>query len=37
VTGRFFTDEEALAEAGVTDLSGYAVTPGGELAPDFFL
>jgi citronellol/citronellal dehydrogenase len=37
VSGRFFTDEEALAEAGVTDLSGYAVTPGAELAPDFFL
>jgi citronellol/citronellal dehydrogenase len=36
-TGRFFIDEEALAEAGVTDLSGYAVTPGAELAPDFFL
>lgn len=37
VTGRFFIDEAALAEAGVTDLSGYAVTPGAELAPDFFL
>jgi citronellol/citronellal dehydrogenase len=36
-TGRFFIDEEALAEAGVTDLSGYAVTPGADLAPDFFL
>jgi citronellol/citronellal dehydrogenase len=37
VTGRFFVDEEALAEAGITDLSGYAVVPGAELAPDFFL
>ncbi len=36
-TGRFFTDEEALAEAGVSDLAGYAVTPGAELMPDFFL
>jgi len=36
-TGRFFIDEEALAESGVTDLTGYAVTPGAELAPDFFL
>jgi citronellol/citronellal dehydrogenase len=36
-TGRFFIDEEALAEAGVTDLEHYAVTPGAELAPDFFL
>jgi citronellol/citronellal dehydrogenase len=36
-TGRFFTDEEALAEAGVTDLEPYAVTPGADLAPDFFL
>jgi citronellol/citronellal dehydrogenase len=36
-TGRFFIDEEALREAGVTDFDAYAVTPGGPLAPDFFL
>jgi citronellol/citronellal dehydrogenase len=36
-TGRFFIDEEALAEAGISDLERYAVTPGAELAPDFFL
>jgi citronellol/citronellal dehydrogenase len=36
-SGRFFIDEEALAESGVTDLDGYAVTPGVDLAPDFFL
>ena len=37
-TGRFFLDEEALAEAGVTDLAGYAVEPGrADLRPDLFL
>jgi citronellol/citronellal dehydrogenase len=36
-TGRFFIDEEALAEAGVTDLSTYAVKPGTPLLPDLFL
>ena len=36
-TGRFFIDEEVLREAGVDDLSGYAVEPGGELATDLFL
>jgi citronellol/citronellal dehydrogenase len=36
-TGRYFTDEEALAEAGVTDLDQYAVKPGTPLCPDFFL
>jgi citronellol/citronellal dehydrogenase len=36
-TGRFFIDEEALAEAGVTDLSGYAMQPGTPLLPDLFL
>jgi len=36
-TGRFFIDDEALKEAGVTDLSGYSVVPGAELAPDFFV
>jgi citronellol/citronellal dehydrogenase len=36
-TGRFFIDEEALAEAGVTDFAQYAVKPGTPLLPDFFL
>ena len=37
VTGRFFTDEQALAEAGVTDLEHYSVTPGAELIGDLFV
>ncbi|MFO1284284.1 MAG: NAD(P)-dependent oxidoreductase [Burkholderiales bacterium] len=36
-TGRFFLDEEALAEAGVHDLSAYAVEPGRPLLPDLFV
>jgi len=36
-TGRFFIDEEALAEAGVTDLARYAMSPGRPLLPDLFL
>ncbi|HEY0711539.1 MAG TPA: short chain dehydrogenase, partial [Polyangia bacterium] len=37
-TGNFFIDEEVLAEAGITDLSGYAVVPGTErFLPDLFL
>ncbi|HET6395480.1 MAG TPA: NAD(P)-dependent oxidoreductase [Pseudoxanthomonas sp.] len=36
-TGRFFIDEDVLAEAGVADLSGYAVDPGRPLLPDLFL
>lgn len=36
-TGRFFLDEEVLAEDGITDLSGYAVQPGIPLCPDLFL
>jgi citronellol/citronellal dehydrogenase len=36
-TGKFFTDEELLALAGVKDFSGYAVVPGAALLPDFFL
>lgn len=37
-TGHFFIDDEVMARAGVTDLSGYAVTPGQtEFAPDLFL
>jgi len=35
--GNFFIDDEVLTEAGVTDLDRYAVQPGSELLPDFFL
>ena len=36
-SGRFFIDDEVLAEAGVTDLSGYAMDPALPLLPDLFL
>lgn len=36
-SGHFFIDDEVLREAGVTDLSGYAVDPGSPLYPDLFL
>jgi citronellol/citronellal dehydrogenase len=36
-TGNFFLDDEVLASAGVTDFDQYAVTPGVELLPDFFV
>jgi len=36
-TGRFFLDDEVLAEEGVTDLEKYAVQPGTPLATDLFL
>ena len=36
-TGRFFIDEEVLAEEGITDLEGYAVKPGMPLMQDIFL
>ena len=36
-TGRFFIDEEALAEAGVNDVSGYADCAEETLLPDLFL
>ncbi len=36
-TGNFFVDDEVLMEEGVTDFEQYAVEPGMELAPDFFL
>src|SRR5690554_1859522 len=36
-TGRFLVDDEVLAEAGVTDLSRYAVDPARPLLPDLFL
>lgn len=37
LNGQFFVDEDVLREAGVTDFEHYAVTPGAELFPDFFL
>jgi len=36
-TGNFYIDDEVLAAEGVTDLSGYAMTPGAQLLPDFFV
>lgn len=36
-SGNFFTDEEVLAKAGVTNLDQYAVAPGEALMPDIFL
>lgn len=36
-SGNFFIDDDVLARSGVTDLSGYAVTPGEPLQMDFFL
>jgi citronellol/citronellal dehydrogenase len=37
-TGRFFSDEEALTEAGINDFTPYAVDPAnaGNLYPDLF-
>jgi citronellol/citronellal dehydrogenase len=36
-SGNFLIDDEVLAKAGVTDLSGYAVDPSQPLYPDLFL
>jgi citronellol/citronellal dehydrogenase len=36
-TGNFFIDEDLLRSAGVTDFEQYAVQPGTELLPDFFV
>jgi len=36
-SGHFCIDDEVMASAGVTDLSKYAVDPGAELIPDFFV
>lgn len=33
----FFIDDEVLAEEGITDLSHYAMKPGGQLLPDLFI
>jgi len=37
-TGRFFSDEEALTEAGIKDFTSYAIDPAnaGRLCPDLF-
>jgi len=35
--GQFLIDDEVLAAAGVTDLSGYALDPSRPLLPDLFL
>jgi citronellol/citronellal dehydrogenase len=36
-TGKFFIDDEVLAQQGITDLGRYAVQPGEPLLPDLFL
>ncbi|HST45016.1 MAG TPA: NAD(P)-dependent oxidoreductase [Luteimonas sp.] len=36
-SGRFLIDDEVLREAGIDDLSGYAVDPARPLLPDLFL
>lgn len=36
-SGQFLSDEDILAAAGITDLSGYAVDQAKELMPDLFL
>ncbi len=35
--GNFLIDDEVLAEAGITDLSGYAMDPSKPLLPDLYL
>jgi citronellol/citronellal dehydrogenase len=37
LTGRFLIDEAVLREAGVSDFTAYAVTPGAPLHTDLFL
>jgi len=36
-TGNFFLDDEVLRKHGVTDFDQYAMEPGHDLMPDFFL
>jgi len=36
-TGNFYIDDEVLAAEGITDFDRYAVQPGAELYPDFFV
>jgi citronellol/citronellal dehydrogenase len=35
-TGNFFTDAQVLTASGITDLSGYATSPGEPLLLDYF-
>ena len=37
LTGQFIIDDEILASRGVTDFDQYAVKPGMDLIPDFFI
>jgi citronellol/citronellal dehydrogenase len=36
-SGNFFIDEDLLRSTGVNNFDHYAVEPGMELAPDFFV
>lgn len=36
-SGNFFTDEQVLSAAGVTDFDAYATDPASQLVPDIFL
>ena len=36
-SGNFFIDDEVMAKAGVTNLDDYAMEPGVDLMPDFFI
>ena len=36
-SGNFFTDEQVLSAAGVTDFDAYAIDPASQLVPDIFL
>ena len=36
-TGQLLMDDEVLAAEGITDLSTYAVVPGGNLYTDLFV
>lgn len=36
-TGNFCVDDDVLESEGITDLEKYAITPGAELMPDFFV
>ncbi|MCU1531746.1 MAG: short chain dehydrogenase [Arthrobacter sp.] len=37
LSGNFYTDEQVLAAAGVTDFSSYSLAPEDRLVPDIFL
>lgn len=37
VTGNFYIDEEVLKEEGIKDFEQYAMEPGADLLPDFYL